>query len=100
VCAELDKDNFLLYTRGSIPFYKTYPGLYVPSALRLRFSIRENSPDFLAREILALSKMNWNDSQFNGLEPITVAAARNVGKIMKYIPVEGGYYQDSYRFYI
>lgn len=96
---ELDDKNYLLYTRGSIPFFKTYPGMYIPASLRLRFSHRDKSPDFLAREILALSKMNWNNSQFDGLMPVTISASRNVGKVLKYIKdVEP--YQASFRYYM
>jgi hypothetical protein len=48
----------------------------------------EETPKFLAREILALSKMNWNDTQFDGGSPITIAAARKVSGILKYVGPE------------
>ena len=32
----LTDTRHLLYTRGSVPFYRTYPGMYVPSALPFR----------------------------------------------------------------
>jgi hypothetical protein len=39
--------------------------------------------------------MNWNNTQFDGHDPITVRAARQVGKILKYVgpdePVEPRY---------
>lgn len=75
----------LLYTRGSIPFFETYPGLYAPRAIELRFDAIEQSPDALCREVLALTKMNWNNTQFDMREPITLRAARRVGDIMKYV---------------
>ena len=28
---QLDQRSLLLYTRGSVPYFRTYPGLYVPS---------------------------------------------------------------------
>ena len=28
--------SLLLYTRGSVPYFRTYPGLYVPQPLLLR----------------------------------------------------------------
>jgi hypothetical protein len=37
----------------------------------------------LARDMLGLSKLNWNNTQFDGGEPITVRAARRVGDILK-----------------
>jgi len=76
----------LLYTRGSVPFFETYPGLYVPRALEIQFDNVEQSRETLCREILALTKMNWNNTQFDMREPITLRAARRVGDILKYIP--------------
>src|SRR3546814_16941777 len=32
----LTDTRHLLYTRGSVPFYRTYPWMYVPSALPFR----------------------------------------------------------------
>ena len=32
----LSEQEHILYTHGSVPFYKTYPGLYVPRPLGLR----------------------------------------------------------------
>ena len=48
----------------------------------------EQSRETLCREILALTKMNWNNTQFDMREPITLRAARGVGDILKYIPPE------------
>ena len=82
----LDDNRHLLYTRGSVPFYETYPGLYIPRALEIQFDSVEQSRETLCREILALTKMNWNNTQFDMREPITLRAARVVGDILKYIP--------------
>lgn len=80
----LDSREHLLYTRGSVDFYATYPGLYIPQPLLFRCEDVEATPRQIARELLALSKLNWNKTQFDGSEPITVVAARRVGDILKY----------------
>jgi hypothetical protein len=49
--------------------------------------------------MLSLSKLNWNNTQFDGGEPITVRAARRVGDILKCVP-EGAPIQPSFRFYM
>lgn len=91
----LDERNLLLYTRGSVDFYRTYPGPYVPQPLAIRCDQTDLSARELADEALALSKMNWNNTQFDGYWPITVRAAREVGNILKYVgadePVEARY---------
>lgn len=80
----LDDRSHILYTRGSVEFYATYPGMYMPRTLRIECDQIEQTPRFLAEEILALTKMNWNDTQFDGGMPITIRAARQVGDILKY----------------
>jgi hypothetical protein len=84
----LDERDYLLYTRGSVEFYATYPGLYVPQPLFFRCEAIEQGPKQIARELLGLSKLNWNHTQFDGSVPITVVAARKVGKILKYADAE------------
>jgi len=84
----LGPDRHLLYTRGSVPFFETYPGLYVPRALELRLDAVEQSRDALCRETLALTKMNWNSTQFDMRDPVTLHAARRVGDILKYVPID------------
>jgi hypothetical protein len=91
----LDERNLLLYTRGSVDFFRTYPGPYVPQPLAIRCDQTNRSPRELAEEALALTKMNWNNTQFDGYWPITVRAAREVGNILKYLgatePLEARY---------
>lgn len=81
----LDSANHLLYLRGSVDFFQTYPGQYIPRPIIFRSDYIEQTPTFLAKEILALSKMNWNDTQFDGGSPITIGAARKVSGILKYV---------------
>lgn len=81
----LDDMNHILYTRGSVYFYGTYPGLYIPRPILFRSDLSENTAIALAREILALTKMNWNSSQFDHSMPITIEAAHRVGDILKYV---------------
>jgi len=81
----LDEMNHVLYTRGSVYFYETYPGAYIPRPILFKREVCDESPNNLAREILALTKMNWNSSQFDHSMPITIGAADQVGDIIKYV---------------
>lgn len=95
----LDSRTHALYTRGGIDFFETCPGLYVPVApLLFRYEGTGETPKSIARELLALTKMNWNNTQFDGREPITVRAAKQVGSILKYIP-EDESHQIENRYY-
>lgn len=95
----LDDRTSIVYTRGSVEFFSTYPGMYVPLSLSFRLEEAEQTPQFHGREILALTKMNWNNTQFDGFEPITIRAARQVGKILKHIG-EHDPMQAHYSFYM
>lgn len=95
----LDDRSQVLYTRGSVDFFSTYPGQYVPRPLRFRCEDVEQTPNFLAKEILALTKMNWNNTQFDRREPITIRAARQVGSILKYLGTSDQI-EPHYRFYM
>jgi hypothetical protein len=95
----LDDREMVLYTRGSVDFFETYPGMYVPSPLRIRLAKAEQTQQFLAREILALSKMNWNNTQFDGAEPVTLRASRNCSSVLRYCS-EGRQIEPRYSFYM
>jgi hypothetical protein len=95
----LDAANHVLYTRGSVDFYSTYPGMYVPRPLRFKCVRHEQTPHFLAQELLALTKLNWNNTQFDGGEPITLRVAKKVGEVLKYVP-DNQPVQPRYSFYM
>ncbi len=95
----LDDRNHVLYTKGSVPYYATFPGLYVPRPVRFKIAQGDESPRKLAEEILALTKLNWNNTQFDGSEPITMRVARQVGKVLKYVAADG-VVQPKYSFYM
>jgi hypothetical protein len=95
----LDDRELVLYTRGSVDFFETYPGKYVPTPLRIRLENVEQTQVFLAREILALTKMNWNNTQFDRAQPITLQASRNCSNVLRYCS-EGRQIEPRYSFYM
>ncbi len=95
----LDDDRLLFYTRGSVQFFQTYPGMYVPNPLLVRIQQAERPDDEILREILALTKMNWNNTQFDNRSPITLKASRSVGDVLKHLP-PGAPVAHEYRYYM
>ena len=91
-------NDALLFTRGSVPYYRTYPGLRVPRPLLLRPHACDTPLADLAAEVLALTKMNWNSTQFDQASPIPIRAARQVGRVLKHVRF-GQADQSDYRFY-
>ena len=96
---DMEEESYVLYTKGSVDFFSAYPGMYVPRPLEIRCDQVAATPTYLAQEILALTKMNWNNTQFDGKEPITLRCARQVGQILKYFGPDD-HYQPYYRFYM
>jgi hypothetical protein len=96
---ELESSVQLLYTRGSVPYYSTYPGKYLPEPLELRIIEAEESPAAISQEVLSLTKMNWNNTQFDGKFPVTIGCSRKVGEILKYLSVQE-VPQIRYSFYM
>ena len=95
----LDQRQQILYTSGSVPFYEFYPGPYVPQPLSILLQQSEQSAEHHAREILALTKLNWNNSRLDGREPITMRAARSIGTILRHVPADGAI-GGRYAFYM
>ncbi|HYE75164.1 MAG TPA: hypothetical protein VEF04_17615, partial [Blastocatellia bacterium] len=95
----LSETSHILYTRGSVDFYATYPGAYIPRSLGFRCDSIEQTPKFIAQELLALTKMNWNNTQFDNDNPITIEAARKVGNILKYVG-EQDVVKNRYSYYM
>jgi hypothetical protein len=96
---ELSDDESLLYARGSVPFFETYPGLYVPRGIHVARETSEESMRFLVSEVLALTKLNWNSTQFDGGEPVTLRASREVSKVLRFCD-PGQRIEPWYGFYM
>lgn len=92
-------DHGVLYTKGSVEWYGTYPGMYVPKPIALRAALTERGMTEMAKEVLALSKMNWNSTRFDGRLPVSLRTARHVADIIKHLP-SGAYVEPSYAYYM
>jgi hypothetical protein len=82
---QVEENRAALFTRGTIDFYRLYPGMYVPVPIGVRLARAERDVEQLAAEILVLSKMNWNQSQLDGRLPITLRAAARVANVLKHV---------------
>jgi hypothetical protein len=91
--------EFALYTSGYIPFLRTYPGPRVPRPLEIIEHYGDSPWSLVLREILALTKMNWNTADFACSEPITLAFAQRVGHILAELTPHLSL-QHNYRFFM
>ena len=72
----------LLYSNGFKPRIATYDGFEVPVPLAI--TIQHGEADILqvARDILGLTKLNYNSCQLGEGRPITVKYSERVGEIL------------------
>lgn len=89
----------IIYTTGFVPHLGDYPGMRVPVPLQIVEHHGESTVETLAREILALTKVNWNSCAFCNGDPITIQFARSVGHILTELP-KGVEPQTKYKFYM
>lgn len=91
-------DQSYLFTSGYVPWWNEYPGMHIPAPLELGSAAATNIKD-RAKEILTLTKMNWNSSDGISRLPITLLFARRVGELMCELS-DNATPKPSYRFYI
>lgn len=82
----LPDSSILLYTSGFIPYLDVYPGPRVPSPLEILEHHGTTDIDIIGREILALTKLNWNNAKFSTKAPITIGFSRMVAGILRELP--------------
>jgi hypothetical protein len=95
---DLGEDKYL-YSTGYMPELGGYPHGHVPSPLQLTDHVGDTSLSQIAKEVLVLTKMNWNSANGFGLMPITLRFSKLVGDILREVP-EGQVPQPKYKFYM
>nr|MDZ8063832.1 hypothetical protein [Nostoc sp. EkiNYC01] len=92
-------DNLLLYTSGYSPFQRSYCGPRVPHPIEILEHHGDSSWDVILKEILGLTKMNWNTADFACSDPVTTAFSQRVGHILAELPPNLPM-RYEYRFYM
>ena len=88
----------MLYTTGWVSNLG-YDHGHVPAPVRITDHVGDTASGQLLSEILTLTKMNWNSSGFAETMPITLRFARDVGDILRELPV-GAEPRPEYRYYM
>jgi hypothetical protein len=70
----LDEGSLLLYTRGSIPYFRTYPGMCVPQPLLIRPTGSTTDLNAAAIDVLAVSKRTARRADRHPLRVLHVAS--------------------------
>lgn len=86
---ENDRSGFL-WTRGFVPQMGTYPGREVPNPLSISVVFGNTPIKVVLRDLLALTKVNFNSCIFGDGLPVTIRFANAVGEILTSAPLEEG----------
>jgi hypothetical protein len=79
-------DRRYLYTTGYIPSLGRYPHGHVPTPVQITDHVGDSATRDLLREVLLLTKMNWNSTRFAEKLPVTLRFAKEVGAILRDLP--------------
>lgn len=97
----LNNRSGYLFGAGFKPRLGTYDGWEVPVPMRIDIQHGDANIDQVARDILGLTKLNYNACRLGEAEPVTVRFSDAVGEILisnPRIPPESR--QPSFRYYI
>jgi hypothetical protein len=95
----LGRGNALLYTRGYVPFLHAHLGPRVPRPLEILEHFGGAPLTQICQEILMLTKLDLNTSDFAGKEPITTGFSYDVGHILAEVRSDATP-KTLYRFYM
>ena len=92
-------DVSYLYTTGYLTSQDRYPHGHVPSPLQVIDHVGDTARSQLLREILILTKMNWNSANMEGLMPITLRFSKLVGDVLREVPADETP-EPKYKYYM
>jgi hypothetical protein len=79
----------------------TYKGSSVPTPLLLKTYRLDSSQEQIAKDIMALTKLDWNNADFNTRMPVTISVSRKVGEILSESTMQDVKdFPTSYKYYM
>lgn len=83
-----DKRSAYLWTKGFIPRLQTVVGLETPNPIQIQITRGEANIFAVCRDVLALTKLNYNTCKFADGVPVTLKFADTIGEILTAGPHE------------
>ncbi len=72
----------LLYSSGFNPHAGTYEGFEIPIPLGISIQSGDADLEQVARDVLSLTKLNYNSCSFGNAAPITIRYSQQIGEIL------------------
>jgi hypothetical protein len=89
-----------LWTTGYIPRLRTYPGFETPKPIYIEIRRGDGDLKTVMRDILALTKINYNACDYSSGLPVTLKFANRVDEILTASPKGMAAPPLPFRFYI
>jgi hypothetical protein len=96
----ITKREGYLWTTGYIPRLRTYPGFETPKPILVDLNRGEGDLSTVMRDVLALTKLNYNACDYSSGMPVTLKFADRVGEILTASPKGLNAPPLPFRFYI
>ena len=93
-------DRHFLYTYGFIPPLNTYPGMRVPIPIEIRTFTKNSDIELICREILILTRLDWNNIKYCHRLPVTLAFSEKVGELLAEKRANDTVILKHYRYYM
>jgi hypothetical protein len=84
----LSERNGYLWTKGFIPYLNTYPGRETPNPIRIDIVRGEADLLTVMKDVMALTKLNFNACIYGDGIPVTLRFANAVGEILTAGPTD------------
>jgi hypothetical protein len=86
----VSKRNGYLWSRGTVAHLRTYIGSEVPNPLHIEIVQGDAELETVMKDVLALTKVNFNGCMFGDGMPVTLRFADAVGDILTSAPIQPG----------
>jgi hypothetical protein len=91
---------YIMYTVGYVPCLGTYQGMGAPAPLVLDVARNDTTPRQIGNDIMSLTKMDWNSTDFCQSQPVTTSVSRKVGHILAEVRARNTEPPQPYRYYM
>jgi hypothetical protein len=94
-----NKEGYI-WTTGYVPRLRTYPGFETPKPILVEINRGDGDLSTVMRDVLALTKLNYNSCDYSSGMPLTLKFADRVGEILTASPKGLKAPPLPFRFYI
>jgi hypothetical protein len=97
---KVSDSEYYLFTLGYIPQLQTFPKPGIPIPVRVRVANLDSPERKMCKEVLSLTRLNWNNADFCDQMPITISASNRIGDILSEARIRDVEVSTEYKYYM